>query len=143
MCSKGLVVVVLFVIAGLCLCDEMDMMYPRMPISAPPRRPMPEIANNNLGGGFMSSGFMSTARNFASSPTGQLAMSMAKEFISRSAGGNQVLSLNLTSLLILVLLKALIFATGLLGAGNWSQYGRGRGLEGSEFVNCGEACARS
>lgn len=134
MCSKGLCLFVLLTIFSLSLCDEMDMIYPRMPISALPRRPPPDLVNNNLGGGFMNTGFMSTARNFVSSPTGQLAVSMAKEFISRSAGGNQVLSLNLTSLLILVLLKALIFATGLLGAGNWSQYGRGRGLEGSEFV---------
>lgn len=101
-----------------------------MPVIPPALRPMPELVNNN---GFLSSGFMSTARNFVSSPTGQLAVSMAKEFISRSAGGNQVLSLNLTSLLIIVLLKALIFATGLLGAGNWGQYGRGRSLENSEL----------
>lgn len=76
---------------------------------------------------------MTTARSFVASPTGQMAVQMAKEFISRSAGGNQVLSLNLTSLLIIVLLKALIFSTGLLGAGNYSQYGRGRVLEGSEL----------
>lgn len=38
----------------------------------------------------------------------------------------QVLSLNLTNLLILVLLKALIFAAGLVGAGNWGQYARAR-----------------
>lgn len=62
-----------------------------------------------------------------------MAVSMAKEFINRSGGGNQVLSLNLTSLLVIVLLKALIFSTGLLGAGNWGQYGRGRTLEGSEL----------
>lgn len=96
---------------------------------------MPELVNNNLGGGFMGSGFMTTARNFVSSPSGQLAVTMAKEFISRSAGGNQVLSLNLTSLLVIVLLKALIFATGVLGTGNWGQYGRGRGLEGSELTS--------
>lgn len=97
----------------------------------PARRPLPDLGNS-LGNGW-SSGLMSTARNFASSPTGQFAMTMAKEFISRSAGGNQVLSLNLTSLLIIVLLKTLVFSTGLLGAGNWGQYGRGRGLEGSEL----------
>lgn len=133
MCSKGFGFFVLLTFVSVVLCDERDMIYPRVPISAPPRRPLPDMVDNNIDGGFMRNGFMSTARNFVASPTGQLAVTMAKEFISRSAGGNQVLSLNLTSLLILVLLKALIFATGLLGAGNWSQYGRGRGLEGSEF----------
>lgn len=38
----------------------------------------------------------------------------------------QILSLNLTNLLVLILLKALIFAAGLLGAGNFGQYARGR-----------------
>lgn len=102
-----------------------------MPVIPPPRRPPPNFVNNNLDRGW-GSGFMSSARNFVASPTGQLALSMAKEFVSRSGGGNQVLSLNMTSLLIIVLLKALIFSTGLLGAGNWSQYGRGRGLESSK-----------
>lgn len=135
---KGLHFVVLMVLVGLSLSQDMEM-YQRLPVEPPQRRPSPELVNNNLGNGFMGNGFMNTARNFVSSPTGQLAVTMAKEFISRSAGGNQVLSLNLTSLLILVLLKALIFATGLLGAGNWSQYGRGRGLEGSECtLSCDE-----
>lgn len=148
MCLKGLQVVVILMIVSLSLCDDGDM-YPRGPIVPPPRRPPPDLVNNNLGNGFlnsgllaasglmnsglMNSGFMNTARNFVTSPTGQMAVSMAKEFISRSAGGNQVLSLNLTSLLTLVLLKALIFATGLFSAGNYGQYGRGRGLEGSEL----------
>lgn len=85
--------------------------------------------NDNVGD---NGGFMQTARNFVNGPMGHLAVSMAKEFISRSAGGSQVLSLNLTSLLVLVLLKALIFAAGMLGAGNWAQYGRGRGIDNSE-----------
>lgn len=137
MCSKGLLVVIFVLLSFVSLswCQDGEI-YPRVPIIGPPRRPMPELVNNNnLGGAFLGSGFMNTARSFMSSPTGQMAVSMAKEFISRSAGGNQVLSLNLTSLLIIVLLKGLIAATGLLGAGNWSQYGRGRGLEGSELVN--------
>lgn len=129
MCSKGLQLVILLTIASMSLCQ--DDVYPRMPVLPPARRPPPDLINNLANG--WSSGLMSTARNFASSPTGQFAMTMAKEFISRSAGGNQVLSLNLTSLLIIVLLKALVFSTGLLGAGNWGQYGRGRGLEGSEL----------
>lgn len=37
----------------------------------------------------------------------------------------QVLSLNLTNLLIIVLLKVLIFSAGLLGAGHWTGYGHG------------------
>lgn len=41
----------------------------------------------------------------------------------------QILSLNLTNLLILVLLKALIFAAGLIGAGNWGQYARARNFD--------------
>jgi hypothetical protein len=130
MSCKGFVLLLLSVGAVMCQQDEI---YPRVPVIPPGIRPMPELVNNNLGGGFMGSGFMSTARNFVSSPTGQMAVSLAKEFISRSAGGNQVLSLNLTSLLIIVLLKGLIFATGLLGAGNWGQYGRGRSLENSKL----------
>lgn len=130
--SKGFQLTLLLVILGSCLCQ--DETFQRMPIVPPPRRPPPDFVNNNLDRGW-GTGFMSTARNFVASPTGQLAVTMAKEFISRSGGGNQILSLNLTSLLIIVFLKALVFSTGLLGAGNWSQYGRGRGLEGSEFVN--------
>lgn len=133
MCSKGLKVILLSLFVTLSLCQ--DELYPRMPVLPPARRPPPpDFQNQNPGSGFMSSGFMNTARNFVSSPTGQMAVTMAKEFISRSAGGNQVLSLNLTSLLIIVMLKALIFSTGLLGGVNNAQYGRGRGLEGSEFV---------
>lgn len=36
----------------------------------------------------------------------------------------------MTNLLILVLLKALIFSAGLLGAGNWGQYARARQFDG-------------
>lgn len=128
MVLKGLKFFVLLMIVGSSSCQE-DI-YQRVPVTPPLRRPFPpELALNNLGWG---SGFMSTARTFAASPAGQMAVQMAKEFISRSSGGNEVLSLNITSLLIIVLLKALIFSTGLLGAGNWGQYGRGRSLEGSE-----------
>lgn len=104
----------------------------RMPVLPPPRRPNPpptDVANNHLDRGW-SGGLMQSAKTFAASPAGQLAMSMAKEYVARSYGGNQVLSLNLPSLLILVLLKALIFTTGLFGAGNFNEYGRGRVLEG-------------
>jgi hypothetical protein len=103
--------------------------YERMPVLPPPRSPMPPISNNNLQRGW-GKDLMQTAKSFVASPAGQLAMSMAKEFMARSYGGNQVLSLNISSLLTLVLLKALIFTTGLMGAGNWNQYARGRVLEG-------------
>ncbi|ETN63507.1 hypothetical protein AND_004779 [Anopheles darlingi] len=88
-------------------------------------------------------GFADSARDILGSPAGQLAAYVAKEMISRSAGNSQVLSLNLTNLLILFLLKALIFAAGLIGAGNWSQYARGRSEEGVNggggFLQPGEA----
>lgn len=130
MCSKEFKAIVLLSLVSLVLCQSEEL-YPRGPVEPPLRRPPPDQVNNNLDRGW-APGFMSTARNFVASPTGQFAVSMAKEFISRSAGGNQVLSLNLSSLLIIVLLKALVFSTGLLGAGNWGQYGRGRGLESSK-----------
>lgn len=57
-------------------------------------------------------------------PTGQMVVHIAKEVIARQVGGTQVLSLNLTNLLILLFLKAIIFAAGLIGAGSWGQYGR-------------------
>lgn len=57
-------------------------------------------------------------------PTGQMVVNIAKEVIARQVGGTQVLSLNLTNLLILLFLKAIIFAAGLIGAGSWGQYAR-------------------
>ena len=107
--------------------------YERTPVMSPARRPLPpELSYNNHNNNSWNTGFMQTAKNFVASPLGQFTMSMAKEMVARSACGNEVLSLNITSLLILVLLKALIFSTGLLGTGNWSQYGRARTLEGSK-----------
>lgn len=96
--------------------------------------------------------WLDSARSALTGPAGRIVMTMAKEMIARSTGNSQVkwaanttnycarrtqasqirlahsqiLSLNLTNLLILVLLKALIFAAGLVGAGNWGQYGRAR-----------------
>ncbi|XP_037943526.1 uncharacterized protein LOC119676360 [Teleopsis dalmanni] len=66
-------------------------------------------------------------QNIVSSPAGHVAVQMAKELINRSAGNSQVLSLNLTNLLIIILLKILIFAAGMLGAGHWGGYGYGYG----------------
>lgn len=121
---KFLAILSVVISSNVILCQLSE--YDRMPIHPPPRRPSPE--NNNL-----DQGWMQSAKTLVASPAGQFAMSMAKELVARSYGGNQVLSLNMTSLLVLVLLKALIFTTGLLGGGNWSQYGRGRVLEdGSE-----------
>lgn len=122
-----------------CVPQQQNEGYDRTPVLPPPRRPNPpsnNVVNNNnnldrgWSQGLMQSGLMQSAKTFAASPAGQLAMSMAKEYVARSYGGNQVLSLNLPSLLILVLLKALIFTTGLFGAGSFNQYGRGRVLEG-------------
>jgi hypothetical protein len=124
---------IISLLSAVVLCQNHADPFERSPVIPPARRPLPpEIVSNNLDRGWGSNGLMQTAKNFVSSPVGQLTMSMAKEFVARSAGGNQVLSLNMSSLLVLVLLKALIFATGLLGAGNWSQYGRGRAIDGSE-----------
>jgi hypothetical protein len=123
----------LLIFNNLIVCQERQLekseTYERMPVLPPPRSPMPPISNNNLQRGW-GKDLMQTAKSFVASPAGQLAMSMAKEFMARSYGGNQVLSLNISSLLTLVLLKALIFTTGLMGAGNWNQYARGRVLEG-------------
>ncbi|KAL5275948.1 hypothetical protein ACFFRR_001649 [Megaselia abdita] len=49
-----------------------------------------------------------------------------KDLINRSTGnGNsQVLSLNLTNLLIIALLKILVFAAGIIGANHFKHYGR-------------------
>lgn len=125
---------ILLISKSLCQ-EELDKneAYERAPILPPPsRKPMPPFRDynqNQLQRGW-GKDLMQTAKSFVASPAGQLAMSMAKEFMARSYGGNQVLSLNISSLLTLVLLKALIFTTGLMGAGNWNQYGRGRVLEG-------------
>ncbi|XP_060804013.1 uncharacterized protein LOC106140545 [Amyelois transitella] len=81
------------------------------------------------------SSFMETAGNFLSSTGGQIVSGMAKDFIARSTGSSQVgfdcvtqvLSLNLTNLVILIVLKALILAAGFFGAGAWKgghHYGR-------------------
>ncbi|KAJ6635753.1 hypothetical protein Bhyg_14339 [Pseudolycoriella hygida] len=76
-------------------------------------------------------GWMDTAKNALAGPAGKMVVYFAKEMISRSSGNSQILSLNLTNLLILVFLKALIFSAGLIGAGNWGQYARGRRSETS------------
>ncbi|XP_002053049.2 uncharacterized protein [Drosophila virilis] len=69
--------------------------------------------------------WLRSAQDMFASPAGHVVVQVAKELLHRSAGNSQVLSLNLTNLLIIVLLKVLIFSAGLLGAGHWSSYGHG------------------
>lgn len=61
--------------------------------------------------------------------------SLATNLMNRGFGGDngssQVVSLNLTNLLVLVLLKALIFAAGSIGAGTWKG-GYARSADGEE-----------
>lgn len=61
--------------------------------------------------------------------------SLASNLMSRGyigdGGSSQVISLNLTNLLVLVLLKALIFAAGSIGAGTWKG-GYARSDDGEE-----------
>lgn len=139
--NKGLLfsIIIFWTFLSVSVYGQNQEFYERMPVIPPARRPLPpdlSYNNNNNHNNSWNSGFMQTAKSFVASPLGQLTMSMAKEMVARSAGGNEVLSLNMTSLFILVLLKALIFTTGLLGAGNWSQYGRARMVEGSKWNFC-------
>ncbi|XP_075976724.1 uncharacterized protein LOC142976965 isoform X2 [Anticarsia gemmatalis] len=73
------------------------------------------------------SSFLDAAGSFLSGTGGQVVTSIARDFIARSTGSSQVLSLNLTNLVILIVLKALILAAGFFGAGAWKgghYYGR-------------------
>lgn len=65
--------------------------------------------------------------------TGLASNIMSRGFVGggTTPGASQVVSLNLTNLLVLVLLKALIFAAGSIGAGTWKG-GLGRSLNGEE-----------
>ncbi|XP_017039929.1 uncharacterized protein LOC108087184 [Drosophila ficusphila] len=71
--------------------------------------------------------WLRSASGIFGSPAGHVVIQVAKELLHRSAGNSQVLSLNLTNLLIIILLKVLIFSAGMLGAGHWSGYGYGHG----------------
>lgn len=116
--------------------------YPQNPILPPPRQPpAPEIIKTTSIDNRIDrwDGFVNTAKSFVASPAGQLAVTMAKEMISRSAGGGQILSLNFQSLLAVVLLKALVLLGGMLGVGQYNgQYARGR-----LFDDGGEYCVHS
>lgn len=76
MYSSVLKLVALLAVVTFSSCQEE--LYPRGGVIPPPRRPVPELPNNNIGWG---NGFMTTARSFVASPTGQMAVQMAKEFI--------------------------------------------------------------
>ncbi|XP_063364654.1 uncharacterized protein LOC134653259 isoform X2 [Cydia amplana] len=65
------------------------------------------------------SSLLKSAGSFLSGAGGQVLTNLAKEFVGRSTGSSQVLSLNLTNLVILIVLKALILAAGFFGAGAW------------------------
>ncbi|XP_017118828.1 uncharacterized protein LOC108140530 [Drosophila elegans] len=71
--------------------------------------------------------WLRNANSMFGSPAGHVVIQVAKELLHRSAGNSQVLSLNLTNLLVIILLKVLIFSAGMLGAGHWSGYGYGHG----------------
>ncbi|CAG4961804.1 unnamed protein product [Colias eurytheme] len=73
--------------------------------------------------------FLDTAGSFLSGAGSQVMSSLAKDFIARSTGSSQVLSLNLTNLVILIVLKALVLAAGFFGAGAWKGHHYGRSLE--------------
>ncbi|CAH0726919.1 unnamed protein product, partial [Brenthis ino] len=75
------------------------------------------------------SSFLDVAGSFLSGTGGQVMSSLAKDFIARSTGSSQVLSLNLTNLVILIVLKALILAAGFFGAGAWKGNHYGRSLD--------------
>ncbi|XP_022827185.1 uncharacterized protein LOC111356905 isoform X1 [Spodoptera litura] len=91
--------------------------------------------NNNDTSLYGRSSFLDAAGSFLSGTGGQVVTSIARDFIARSTGSSQVgfdcasqvLSLNLTNLVILIVLKALILAAGFFGAGAWKgghYYGR-------------------
>lgn len=58
---------------------------------------------------------------------------MSRGYGATGSGASQIVSLNLTNLLVLVLLKALIFAAGSLGAGTWKG-GYARSIDGEEKI---------
>ncbi|CAH4034586.1 unnamed protein product [Pieris brassicae] len=78
------------------------------------------------------SSFLNSAGSFLSGAGGQVVSSLAKDFIARSTGTSQVLSLNLTNLVILIVLKALVLAAGFFGAGAWKGHHYARSFEDSK-----------
>ncbi|KAL0117894.1 hypothetical protein PUN28_008934 [Cardiocondyla obscurior] len=65
---------------------------------------------------------------------GSMLAEIAKEFIQRSTTGSQVLNLNLSNLLLLLVLKAVVFGAGYIGHHGY----KGRELEDENIVSEGE-----
>ncbi|XP_017765417.1 PREDICTED: uncharacterized protein LOC108554594 [Eufriesea mexicana] len=65
---------------------------------------------------------------------GSMLMELAKELVQRSSTSSQVLNLNLSNLLLLLVLKAVVFGAGYLGHHGY----KGRELEEENVVSEGE-----
>nr|XP_034183984.1 uncharacterized protein LOC117606079 [Osmia lignaria] len=65
---------------------------------------------------------------------GSMLMEIAKELVQRSSTSSQVLNLNLSNLLLLLVLKAVVFSAGYLGHHGY----KGRELEQENVVSEGE-----
>ncbi|XP_012056666.1 PREDICTED: uncharacterized protein LOC105619755 [Atta cephalotes] len=65
--------------------------------------------------------------------TGSMLAEIAKELVQRSTTSSQVLTLNLSNLLLLLVLKAVVFGAGYIGHGY-----KGRELEDENIVSEGE-----
>ncbi|XP_051164652.1 uncharacterized protein LOC127283677 [Leptopilina boulardi] len=68
---------------------------------------------------------------------GTMLVDIAKELVQRSASTSQVLNLNLSSLLLLLVLKAVVYGAGYLGGHNNFNNFNARGLE-DDMVSEGE-----
>ncbi|XP_053996123.1 uncharacterized protein LOC128885838 [Hylaeus anthracinus] len=65
---------------------------------------------------------------------GSMLMEIAKELVQRSSSSSQVLNLNLSNLLLLLVLKAVVFGAGYLG----NHGHKGRDLEEENIISEGE-----
>ncbi|XP_076682508.1 uncharacterized protein LOC143376265 [Andrena cerasifolii] len=66
--------------------------------------------------------------------TGSMLLEVAKELVQRSSSSSQVLNLNLSNLLLLLVLKAVVFGAGYIGNHGY----KGRELEEENVVSEGE-----
>ncbi|XP_078034383.1 uncharacterized protein LOC144468638 [Augochlora pura] len=71
---------------------------------------------------------------YSKKQSGSMLMEIAKELVQRSSSTSQVLNLNLSNLLLLLLLKAVVFGAGYLGHNGH----KGRELEEESVVSEGE-----
>ncbi|CAD7091832.1 unnamed protein product [Hermetia illucens] len=92
-----------------------------------------ENINEVIASGPKPMNWMKSAQNILAGPAGQMMVQFAKELISRSSGSSQILSLNLGNFFVLLILKALIFAVSMIGAGNWNHYARRMDAEETIF----------